>query len=390
MPALGSPTLPAPCTDRTLSTFSASVFGYLPRSDQRRWANAYLCGLLTVTGRKTIRQIARATRASDASPQALQQFISASPWDWTTAREALARTAAHRLADPVWTLGTTLIEKRGDHSVGVHRRVLPESGRVLNCQVGTGLFLTSEHLSSPVDWQLLLPDGWLADEPRRSRARIPSSASGQPSWMDALDRADLLTGPVVPRRAPLVADLSTGISPARLAAELTARRRDFVIEVRPGQLVAGADGASAFPGFTEARRLLRATDARHPRPLGCDHHEPGRRTVVRSTLVRLPGGGQAHPAGRRVHRLLAELLPAQRRPLRYWITSLVDHRIADVVRLTHRATLTHGAVRTLEGDYGLRDFEGRSFPGWHHHMTLASAAYVYDLFQGATDSLRAA
>ena len=29
--------------------------------------------------------------------------------------------------------------------------------------------------------------------------------------------------------------------------------------------------------------------------------------------------------------------------------------------------------------YGLFDFEGRSFPGWHHHVTLVSAAYLYGL-----------
>ncbi len=26
----------------------------------------------------------------------------------------------------------------------------------------------------------------------------------------------------------------------------------------------------------------------------------------------------------------------------------------------------------------MQDFEGRSFVGWHHHMTLVSAAYAYD------------
>lgn len=26
---------------------------------------------------------------------------------------------------------------------------------------------------------------------------------------------------------------------------------------------------------------------------------------------------------------------------------------------------------------GLLDFEGRSYPGWHHHMALVSAAYAF-------------
>ncbi|GHE57431.1 IS701 family transposase [Streptomyces capitiformicae] len=381
MPALApAPTLAAPCAD-LLTSFASNVFGYLPRSDQRRWASAYLRGLLTAQGKKTIRQIARASGAPEAAHQALQQFISASPWDWTTARELLAQEAAARLPGPVWAMGLTVIEKRGDHSVGVHRRVVPESGRTLNCQVAIGLFLASDSRSIPVDWQLLLPDGWLADEPRRSRARIPGWAAEQPAWARALDSADRLSTPWISRRTTLVADLCVGVDPVRLAAQLTARGRDFLIEVRPSQRVAAhrARPAGVVPeGFVEAQQLLRLAGLRHPHPLGSDHSGHGRRAAVRSSLVRLPGGGPTSHGGQRVHRLFAEFLPMRPRPHRYWITSLVDHRIADVVPLTHRAALTHGAIRTLENDYGLLDFEGRSFPGWHHHMTLATAAYVYD------------
>ncbi|MFC0110199.1 hypothetical protein ACFFRB_28540 [Kibdelosporangium aridum subsp. largum] len=29
----------------------------------------------------------------------------------------------------------------------------------------------------------------------------------------------------------------------------------------------------------------------------------------------------------------------------------------------------------LRDDFGLRHFEGRSYAGWHHHVTLVSAAH---------------
>jgi len=35
-------------------------------------------------------------------------------------------------------------------------------------------------------------------------------------------------------------------------------------------------------------------------------------------------------------------------------------------------------------DFGLLDFEGRSFPGWYHHMALVSAAYTYRRLHGLT------
>ncbi len=34
-------------------------------------------------------------------------------------------------------------------------------------------------------------------------------------------------------------------------------------------------------------------------------------------------------------------------------------------------------------DAGLRDFEGRSFRGWHRHITLASAAHAIGVLSGA-------
>ncbi len=33
--------------------------------------------------------------------------------------------------------------------------------------------------------------------------------------------------------------------------------------------------------------------------------------------------------------------------------------------------------RELKDEFGLDHFEGRSWPGWHHHITLASMAYAF-------------
>jgi SRSO17 transposase len=47
--------------------------------------------------------------------------------------------------------------------------------------------------------------------------------------------------------------------------------------------------------------------------------------------------------------------------------------------------LLQGAVDTVAAmgeHHGIQDFEGRSFPGWHRHMTLVSAAYAYQRLSG--------
>jgi SRSO17 transposase len=39
----------------------------------------------------------------------------------------------------------------------------------------------------------------------------------------------------------------------------------------------------------------------------------------------------------------------------------------------------------MHEEFGLGDFEGRSFRGWHHHVTLASAAFGYDMVRQQAD-----
>nr|BFF00340.1 hypothetical protein GCM10020241_20150 [Streptoalloteichus tenebrarius] len=53
-----------------------------------------------------------------------------------------------------------------------------------------------------------------------------------------------------------------------------------------------------------------------------------------------------------------------------------------LVRLRDRATAFVAAVRD---DFGLCDFEGRSFRGWHHHATLVSAAHAFAVTAGTTE-----
>jgi SRSO17 transposase len=65
-----------------------------------------------------------------------------------------------------------------------------------------------------------------------------------------------------------------------------------------------------------------------------------------------------------------------------WLTNLVQARLSplvDLVELSSRACQED--LATLRDNFGLQDFEGRSYVGWHHHMTLVSAAHTYRMLQ---------
>ncbi|MGW7409900.1 IS701 family transposase [Streptomyces sp. NPDC054833] len=376
----------------SLPVFAESVFECLPRSDQRRWAQAYVQGLLVTPGKKSVRRLAAAVSGSPAASQSLHQFVSASPWDWMPVRAELTRWVEPRLAPPrACVVSPAMLRKRGEHSCGVHRRFLASTGRSVTCQVGIGMFLSSYDRAVPVDWRLLLPGSWVKDHERRVRTRIPAEVGPRSVEQHALDLVDTLSGNSRTTPLPVVVDLESagGTHATSLINGLALRGRDFVVAVPDRLQVAvgrrlrmqspnGEDGQ----GLVLAARSLFEFDAgtltRMESVAPWDGR--GRHTTVMSAFVRLPRRGQGGERIDRTYRLFAVRPEGGRRPLQLWLTSLTHARMESVLALTRTLAQAERSVRAMTDGFGLLDFEGRSYPGWHHHMTLVSAAYAYSRF----------
>ncbi|AWK12614.1 transcriptional regulator [Streptomyces spongiicola] len=381
-------------TRTSLPVFAERIFECLPRADQRRWAQAYVQSLLTTSGKKSVRRLAAAISSSPATSQSLHQFVNASPWDWMPVRAELTRWAEQQMTPRAWVLGQAVLRKRGEHSCGVHRRFLPSTGRSVTCQLGVGVFLSSYDQALPVDWRLLLPGSWTRDPGRRVRTRIPDGVGPRSVEQHALDLVDALTAASRTAPLPVVADLEAvgGTSAEALVRGLALRGRDFAVAVPDTLQVAvgrhlrlqpphGGDGR----GLVLAARSLFEFDAgtltrmESVAPRG----GRGRHTTVMSSFVRLPqcgGNGERGGNGDRIHRtyrLLATRSESGRRPLQLWLTSLTHARTDTLLALTRTLGQAGRSVREMSDEFGLLDFEGRSYPGWHHHMSLVSAAYAY-------------
>ncbi|MFF4588399.1 IS701 family transposase [Streptomyces sp. NPDC001388] len=354
-----------------ITAFAQHLFALLPRTDQRQWAEAYLRGLLTVSGRKSLQRLASAVPDSPTASQCLQQFINASPWDWVPVRRELARTVAAAGPVTALTLGMAVIPKRGEHSVGVHRRFVTSAGRTLSCQVGLGLFLSDEECSVPVDWELVLDQGWRDDADRLRRARVPDDAARRPEWAQVLDLVDRRVAGPLPSRTPIVADLHDLHGMDRLPAALTERGLDYLLRLPPGRLLVPAAGTPVRPvpaRGTEA--LFPSGPARH-RPLS-----------LASVPVRVAGTDVAH-------RLWFHRPTADRRAVHHYLTSMADAGADRIASLLRHAERTRAAVTALGDSFGMLQFAGRSFPGWHHHMTMTSAAYAYSRLTGGSGPVTA-
>jgi len=194
-----------------LREYAALFAPDFPQAKPARWAGVYLHGLLTDGDRKSIEPLSRRVplpKGLDSTDpeQALQQFISQSPWDHDA---VLRRYRAHLAAtfaspDAVFVIDDTTFPKQGRHSVGVQRQYCGALGKKANCQAAVSVHYAAPRGHFPLGMQLYLPESWVGDAARLDRAGVPAEfrrerTKGQIA-LDLLDRvrADgLLPGRVV-------------------------------------------------------------------------------------------------------------------------------------------------------------------------------------------------
>ncbi|GLW70745.1 putative ISXo8 transposase [Kitasatospora phosalacinea] len=369
--------------DIILSELSAVLFASLPRADQRRKGTEYLRGLLGAQGRKSVRNIARLI-GGQATEQNLHHFISSSTWDWDPVRAALAhylRTVAPPLA---WVVQQTVIPKAGEHSVGVDRQFISSVGQVLNAQQAVGVWSASPDVSMPVNWRLHLSRAWLDDVPRRSQAAIPASVTSRTLEDCAVEAVTELTADWRLPTLPVVMDVRE-LDGAKAVDLLRAAGLPFVLRIastlplRPAEGLTGTCGGEVVPAhriagaWSDRRRVVAWQDP--------DREGGPAAALVGAVRVRAVGdpvraGTARHLAGGGGLLLLGTGTPGRRWPQELWLTDLPDLPPAQLFRLSQLIGRVERDFEGIADRTGIRDYAGRSFNGWHRHVTLASAAHA--------------
>lgn len=347
------------------------LFRDLPRADQRRWAASYVSGLLSTPGKKSVRNMGWSVCASGTAAQSLHQVVNESTWSWNAVRRELAGWCSERAEVRGWALARISLPKRGMYSAGVHRRFDAATGRTIGCQLGLGLFLLTDRGAVPVDWRLYLPEHWADDESLRRRARIPETVRGASPSRLLLDLAGAAER--VGAEAPLLADAETVAEAEELVSGLGAFSGDWAVSVpaitpvSTEPLSGARAGWTADTGTTAGGQLNAGDLVRRLAAVAQVLPTPGE-----AELRLLPGLVHTQGAARPL-RVIASWQPGERRPNRVWLTGLHRGRLQHIVPLLVRPGPAQEASDLLD-DCGMRDFEGRSFPGWHRHMTLVAAA----------------
>jgi len=368
--------------DGGLSWFCQGLFASLPRSDQRRWAEVYVRGLIEVQGRKSIRRISDHVLGWRAD-QCLQQFVNQSPWAWEPVRRGLATQFAATSPPQAWVLEEAVFPKNGDSSVGVAKQYVPSARRTINCQLGMAVFMANETASCPVNWRLVLPRCWSDDDTRRSRTHVPDEEQHRSQWSCALDAIDEMVAEWALPPAPIVVDASSHADMAELVDGLEQRGLRYLVRIPAETSVPPVNGRRFTAGelaMLAARRGQLTMSWRDP--------ATWRVGTSRWIVAMIPNAENVvqmapHAAYRRMRRIVAEWLPGRAAPSAVWLTNMHNARLPELVTLTRLRRRTGEDMARLHDGFGLRHFEGRSFRGWHHHVTLASSAHAFAALSAA-------
>ncbi|MFF4717025.1 IS701 family transposase [Streptomyces eurythermus] len=369
----------------------ASVLASLRRRDQRHKGQLYVNGLLTAQGRKTMRNLATSTR-EPAAAQSLHHFISVSTWDWSEVRASLARRMERLITPHAWVVQPMVTPKSGVHSVGVQRRFVRHLGQALTSQHSHGLWLAGQGAAAPVNWQLTVG----VDRPGAPAPGVrdggPEAAGGGRSGDDTAISVVLQAASwgLTPR--PVVID-ARDVPPAPLIEAFTAADLPFLLRV-------GGSTPLLAPDLSSGQRRVLSASAEHLTTLARSQQrpvewvDPAVPRLLRTGLVALlpvlwPGitvPRRPRPAGVRVVAprrsggaellLMGEWQPNRRRVAELWLTNMTRAGRGTLLRLSK---LTRRADTDFAGicmDVGAQDFEGRSYHGWHRHMTMVSLAHA--------------
>jgi len=364
----------------------------------------YIEGLLLDGVRKSIEPMAARLvdepAGVEAMRQRLQQCVSVSAWSDDELRARLARKVEAELPGiEALVLDDTGFPKQGRHSVGVARQYSGTLGRTANCQVAVSLHLAGELGSSCLGMRLYLPDEWTSDRKRCRKAGVPDDILFKRKWEIALGLLDDADRWGVTKRLLLV-DAGYG--------EITEFREAIAERGYPYIVGMGGDPVVWMPGTAPLAPSGWRRPRGHPGPARTrfrdGKHSPvslldlatelGRK-ACRSVRWREGAKGtqrsrfgavrvrtaHLHYRGRAPgpeEWLLYEWPADETKPTKFWLSNLpANTSLKELVRLAKLRWRVERDYQELKEEIGLDHFEGRSWRGFHHHVTLCATAHAF-------------
>jgi SRSO17 transposase len=374
---------------RRLETYFESVADLLGNVRRKASFASYARGLLLDGDRKSVEPIAARICGEPLGTKRMHDrilnFLVDSTWSDHEIRRHATRYALAALAsvEPVlhWIVDDTGFLKQGSHSVGVQRQYTGTAGKTANCQIGVSLSVASRNHHLPVDFELYLPQSWTDSAKRRKEARIPDQVMFRSKPEIAVEMIDRALADEVPAGLVL-ADSGYGDS-SDFRRSLRDRGLDYAVGVRSLTKVWRLDAklrrrGPAISVRDLARQLVRAGKFRRVTWREGTNGKLWSRFATARVVPFHDDGWD--PAIREDVGLVIEWERGQPEPSKFTFTTLPPRlsRKQTVRRIKERYR-TERVYEELKGEFGLDHYEGRRYPGWHHHIScvLVCSAFVF-------------
>jgi len=369
----------------------ASVIGHADREGPLR---NYCMGLLLPGERKSVEPMAAITAPARtaAQHQSLLHFVGESGWVdhdlLTKVREMVLPAIERGGAIEAWIVDDTGLPKKGKHSVGVARQYCGQVGKQENCQVAVSLSIANHHASLPIAYRLYLPREWAEDAARRRKVRIPDEIEFKTKHQIALEQIRAARKAGVPIGVVVIdsgygasTELRTGISLLALTyvAGILPQTKVWAIIPKRPKAIGRHKARKAKPQRISVKELATRLPKSAWKKITW---REGSADWLCSRFARVRVSAAPHARKLSPDQsdewLLIEWAKGEVEPTKYWLSTLPDtisfERLVDLTKLRWRIERDY---QELKQEVGLGHYEGRGWPGFHHHATLCIAAYGF-------------
>ena len=378
--------------ERRLNDFVEEFAPELGRAERRFWCKQYLTGLILDGERKSIEPLA--ARVPGGDEQSLQQFVNQSPWAHEPVQEKLLKRMHRRAGRKpgVLVLDDTSFPKQGKASVGVAHQYCGALGKVANCQVAVTWHYCTADEHFPLLGELFLPQSWIDEAERLERAGVPEAKRRfREKWKIALELLDQLRDWV--GYEAIVMDAGYGeLRP--FLHQLDRRNQTFIAQIPEHHCFWPAAVAVDEQQKSMGRpRQFRTIADPLAQPLSAKNwREQAEQGKLEWHPIKLPSQRKRTVSVAAI-RVRETTTQAWRRPgparwllierhsdgnHKYYLSNApAGTSVKELVLWAHQRWKIEQGYQQMKEELGLDHFEGRSWRGFHHHLTLCFLAYCF-------------
>jgi SRSO17 transposase len=336
-------------------------------------------------------------KVPEADYQAVQHFITHSPWEYAPVIEQVASDSNRLLGgsdDSALFIDESSIPKKGTKSVGVARQWCGRLGKVENCQTGVFAALNKGAYSSIIDTRLYLPTEWIDDRKRCKAAGVPVDVVFRTKCELAIDM-------VISTRKRGIGfswigvDSGYGKDTPFLHA-LDDLGETFVADVAKDQSIYlevpipyVPEKSSSSRGRKPTRLICDAVRTRVDKWVAAQPEDAWQRVSFRDTtkgkrvadfLIQQVWLWSGTTHKNRCFTLLVRREPGKPECIKYTLTNAAaDTKLDRLAFMQGQRYFVERSFQDAKSYLGMGQYQVRSWQSWHHHMALVMMAMLFML-----------